>query len=86
MQVRVSCQRDVKAFRLVGFDDVRYATLLTVPLITIHQPYSAIGAAPVRAMQERIQVPGRPAQHTMLPFSLIVRQSCGSGLPARPVF
>jgi DNA-binding LacI/PurR family transcriptional regulator len=70
--------------RVVGFDDVRYATLLTVPLTTIRQPCAAIGAAAVRAMQERIQAPDRPAQHTTLPFSLIVRESCGSGLQARP--
>lgn len=70
--------------RVVGFDDVRYATLLTVPLTTIHQPCAAIGAAAVRAMQDRIQAPERLEQQIFLPFKLIVRESCGSALGKRP--
>jgi LacI family transcriptional regulator len=66
--------RDV---RVVGFDNVRYATLLTVPLTTIHQPCCAIGHAAVRAMQERIHHPDRAPQQIILPFNLIVRDSCG---------
>jgi DNA-binding LacI/PurR family transcriptional regulator len=65
--------------RVVGFDDVRYATLLSVPLTTIHQPCRAIGHAAVRAMQERIQHPERTPQQILLPFTLVVRNSCGTG-------
>jgi len=61
--------------RVAGFDDVRYATLLSVPLTTIHQPCRAIGRAAVRAMLERIQHPDREAQQIYLPFRLIVRDS-----------
>ena len=61
--------------RVAGFDDVRYATLLTVPLTTIHQPCRAIGRAAVSAMLERIQYRDRAAQQIHLPFSLIVRES-----------
>lgn len=64
--------------RIVGFDDVRYATLLTVPLTTIHQPCRAIGHAAVRAMQERIHHPDHAPQQIVLPFTLIVRDSCGA--------
>jgi len=70
----VSLPRDL---RVVGFDDVRYATLLTVPLTTVHQPYRAIGQAAVRAMQKRIHHPDRVAQQVYLPFHLVVRESCG---------
>ena len=61
--------------RVAGFDDVRYATLLTVPLTTIHQPCRAIGRAAVSAMLERIQYRDRAPQQSHLPFSLIVRES-----------
>ena len=78
MEVRLP--RDV---RVVGFDDVRYATLLTVPLTTIHQPCRAIGHAAVRAMQERIHHPDRAPQQILLSFTLVVRDSCGA-TPAPP--
>jgi len=61
--------------RVAGFDDVRYATLLTVPLTTIHQPCRAIGRAAVSAMLERIQYRDRAARQIHLPFSLILRES-----------
>ncbi|MHB1960197.1 MAG: LacI family DNA-binding transcriptional regulator [Acidobacteriaceae bacterium] len=73
MEVRLP--RDI---RVVGFDDVRYATLLTVPLTTIHQPCRAIGHAAVRAMQERIHHPDRTPQQVLPSFTLIVRDSCGA--------
>lgn len=64
--------------RVVGFDDVRYAMLLSVPLTTIHQPCRAIGHAAVRAMQERIQHSDRAPQQILLSSVLIVRDSCGA--------
>lgn len=66
--------------RVVGFDDVKYATLLTVPLTTIHQPCRAIGEAAVRAMEERLRLPDRVPQQIFLPFKLMVRDSCGAKL------
>ena len=60
---------------LAGFDDVKYASLLPVPLTTIHQPCSDIGAAAVRAMIERIENPGLPARDILLDFTLVVRKS-----------
>jgi DNA-binding LacI/PurR family transcriptional regulator len=64
--------------RVVGFDDVRYATLLSVPLTTIRMPCRPIGRAAVRAMQERIRHPNRTPQEILLPFRLVVRSSCGA--------
>jgi DNA-binding LacI/PurR family transcriptional regulator len=58
-----------------GFDDVKYASLLPVPLTTIHQPCASIGAAAVMAMVERIQVPTLPPRDLLLNFQLVVRES-----------
>jgi DNA-binding LacI/PurR family transcriptional regulator len=58
-----------------GFDDVKYASLLPVPLTTIHQPCASIGAAAVMAMVERIQVPTLPPRDLLLNFHLVVRES-----------
>lgn len=63
--------------RLAAFDDVKYASLLPVPLTTIHQPCSEIGAAAVRAMIERVQNPRLPARDILLEFKLVVRESSG---------
>ena len=70
--------------RVVGFDDVKYATLLSVPLTTIHQPCRAIGYAAVRAMLERVQQPGRAPVQILLSATLIVRDSCGATLVSTP--
>jgi len=63
---------------VVGFDDVRYATLLSVPLTTIRQPCVRIGQAAVQAMHERIQTPSLPARQILLTGKLIIRRSCGT--------
>lgn len=64
--------------RIVGFDDVRYAGVLPVPLTTMHQPCADIGAAAMSAMIERIHHPSLKARSIMLDAHLIVRRSCGS--------
>jgi GntR family transcriptional regulator of arabinose operon len=67
-----------KEIAVVGFDDLTYATLLSVPLTTIHQPCRDIGHTAVRIMNERIESPTLPARQILLPVELIVRNSCGS--------
>jgi GntR family transcriptional regulator, arabinose operon transcriptional repressor len=64
--------------RMAGVDDVKYATLLSVPLTTIHQPCADIGAVAVRTMVERLRNPTLPPQDILLNFHLVVRESCGS--------
>ena len=76
--------------RLVGFDDLKYARLLSVPLTTMQQPCRAIGEVAVEAMRERIRNPKMAAREILLKATLVVRDSCGSKLPksgagARPV-
>ncbi len=64
--------------RVVGFDDVRYATLLSVSLTTVHQPCRDIAQVAFRAMQERIREPTIPPRTLSLAPSLVVRESCGA--------
>jgi len=63
--------------RMVGIDDVKYASLLSVPLTTIHQPCASIGAIAVGAMLDRLRNPKLPARDILLNFHLVVRESCG---------
>jgi GntR family transcriptional regulator, arabinose operon transcriptional repressor len=48
--------------QMAGIDDVKYATLLAVPLTTIHQPCAEIGLADVETMVQRIRNPNLPAR------------------------
>jgi LacI family transcriptional regulator len=72
--------------RVVGFDDVKYATLVSVPLTTIHQPCRDIAAIAFRTMMERLAEPTLPARSITLTPRLVVRESCGAYLPrSKPV-
>lgn len=74
----VSTPRDL---RVVGFDDVRFATLLAVPLTTIQQPCRDIAVTAFNALRERIEDPTLPARSLLLSPRLVVRESCGAYLP-----
>ena len=69
-----------KYLRLVGFDDVRFATLLTVPLTTVQQPCRDIALTAFHAMKERMAVPALPARSMLLTPHVMVRESCGAYL------
>ena len=43
--------------RVVGFDDVKYATLVSVPLTTIHQPCRDIAVVAFQTMMRRLAEP-----------------------------
>ena len=64
--------------RIVGFDDARFATLLSVPLTTIQQPCRDIALTAFRAMNERLLTPGIPPRNLLLTPRLVVRESCGA--------
>jgi DNA-binding LacI/PurR family transcriptional regulator len=68
--------------RLVGIDDVSYASLLPVPLTTVHQPVHEIGEAALRAMLDRIRSPHLPPREILLDGELVIRQSCGAEIPS----
>lgn len=74
----------LERIRIAGIDDVKYASLLPVPLTTIHQPCNAIGAAAIAAMIQRLREPGMPGRDILLDFGLVIRDSCGAA-PARTV-
>jgi DNA-binding LacI/PurR family transcriptional regulator len=67
--------RDV---RLVGIDDVDYASLLPVPLTTLRQPTRQIGAAAMAAMLDRVAGADLPTRDILLHGTLVVRRSCGA--------
>jgi DNA-binding LacI/PurR family transcriptional regulator len=64
--------------RIVGMDDVRYASLLPVPLTTIHQDCAGIGAVAMATMLERLEHPELPIRDILVPVRLVVRRSCGA--------
>ena len=68
-------------FRLAAFDDVKYATLASPPLTTIHQPCKDIAVIAFRTMIERLAEPTLPARSIYLAPQLIVRESCGAYPP-----
>jgi DNA-binding LacI/PurR family transcriptional regulator len=70
-----------RAVRVVGFDDAKYATLVSPALTTIHQPCRDIATLAFRAMLERTAEPALPARHFLLTPRLVVRESCGAYLP-----
>jgi GntR family transcriptional regulator of arabinose operon len=74
-RLSIRVPEDVK---MVGFDDVKYASLLSVPLTTIHQPCADIGAAAIRTMVERVHNPKLPSRDILLNFGLVVRESSAS--------
>jgi len=72
--------------RLVAFDDVKYASLVSVPLTTIHQPCDQLGAAAIQAMIQRIETPDMAARDILVDFFLVVRESCGAMRSREPVY
>ena len=61
--------------RLIGFDDVKYARLVRVPLTTLRQPCEALGDAAVEAMLGRVAQPDRAPREILLEAELMVRTS-----------
>ncbi len=66
---------------LVSFDDLPFASILTPPLTTVHQPLHELGAAAADLLLNRLAQPDdhQPNQ-VRLPTTLMIRQS--SGVPA----
>lgn len=63
--------------RLVSFDDVNYAKFLPVPLTTIHQNCPQLGESAMELMLNRMRHPHHPGVDLLVPFELVVRESCG---------
>jgi GntR family transcriptional regulator of arabinose operon len=76
-QLRYRVPQDI---RLVGIDDVEYASLLPPPLTTLRQPTHQMGDAALSLMLERIARRSLPPRELRLGCELIVRESCGAAL------
>lgn len=61
--------------KVSGFDDVEYASLLSVPLTTYQQPCRDIGRVAAELMMHRIKYPDTPIQRITLQGQLIIRGS-----------
>lgn len=66
--------------RVVGFDNVRFANLLSVPLTTMEQPCRDIALTAFHALSQRIKDPTLPPRNLMLTSRIIVRETCGAYL------
>ena len=65
---------------VVGFDDLKFSSLLEVPLTTIRQPKHEIGLRAFELLFDKIT--GKTideSRHIILETELVVRKSCGSG-------
>ena len=64
--------------KIVGVDNVKWASLLPVPLTTLCQPCREIGTVAVQTMLTRMADPSLPARTIHLDVELLVRKSCGT--------
>lgn len=67
-----------KDIALVGFDDVDFFTLITPAVTAVRQPAAELGNVAVRLLLQRINGEFKaPSVRTILPVTLIIRESCG---------
>ncbi len=79
MQVLLALgHRIPQELRIVGIDDVEYASLLPVPLTTVRQPCREIGEAAMAAMLERVERPAMLPRDILVACRLVIRESCGA--------
>jgi GntR family transcriptional regulator of arabinose operon len=64
--------------RIAGIDDVKYASLVPVPLTTQHQNCADIGAMAMVTMLQRVENPNLPTRDILLQTNTVVRRSCGT--------
>jgi GntR family transcriptional regulator, arabinose operon transcriptional repressor len=79
MQTLIRLNRRIPAeIRIVGVDDVKYASLLPIPLTTLRQPCLDLGRVAMSTMLSRLENPDFPTRDVLLGCELIVRESCGT--------
>ncbi|WP_319533015.1 substrate-binding domain-containing protein [uncultured Cohaesibacter sp.] len=61
--------------RVAGFDDVKYAHMLRVPLTTVRQPCRSLAEVALKTMIDRIEMPLLPPMVVTLQAELCIRQS-----------
>jgi DNA-binding LacI/PurR family transcriptional regulator len=70
-----------KELGVVGFDDTRVAQMTKPLLTTVRVPMSSMGAQAIDLLCQRLADPDRPPTKVSLPAELVVRESCGCGVP-----
>jgi LacI family transcriptional regulator len=74
-EMKVEMGKDVA---LVGFDDVDFYTLITPPVTAVRQPAAELGHMSARLLLQRIKKEFTASSvRTVLPVTLVVRESCG---------
>ena len=68
---------------LVGFDDIKEAAELRVPLTTVAQAGRQVGQRACELLLDQLSNPRRPPRHEVLPVRFVVRRSCGATLAER---
>jgi LacI family transcriptional regulator len=67
-----------KEVALVAFDDIDFYTLISPPISTVRQPATELGSISARLLLQRINGEFKgPKLRTVLPVTLILRESCG---------
>ena len=61
--------------RLMGFDDVKCASIVTPGLTSVHQPCAQIAETAFYCLLRRIENPAMPTKTISLPVKLVVRES-----------
>ena len=64
-----------KDVMLAGFDDVHYATTMSPPLTTVHQPCADLAKVAYKTLRERIGDADLPPRRILLPAPLVIRES-----------
>ncbi len=61
---------------VIGFDNIAQASQVAPPLTTVAQPLEQLGREAVRMLLVRMNNPEQPIERSILPTTLIIRQSC----------
>ncbi len=84
-EMKIEVGKDVA---LVGFDDVDFFSLIVPPVTAVRQPAAELGRISAQLLLRRIKGDSSPSSvRTILPVSLIVRESCGctrKEIPVKP--
>jgi DNA-binding LacI/PurR family transcriptional regulator len=64
-----------ETIQVTGFDDVKYARLLHIPLTTYHQPCTDIGTVAMDLMSSRLNNPTLPPRSVCLDGKIVVRNT-----------
>lgn len=68
---------------IIGYDDLPIAARMVPSLTTIRQPIKRAGILAVETLLDILQHGAEPARRIILPTELVIRESCGKGVPIR---